>query len=60
MNTSLESLTLPGLITLTPSGFEKGSARCAPENVGSDDPNMERLVALAAEHGMDFPDPIAR
>ena len=46
------------LITLTPSGFEKWFARCAAEFAGSDSADMERIAAVAAEHGMYFPNPV--
>ncbi len=47
------------LITLTPSGFEKWFARCAEEFAGLVVPDMQRIAALAAEHGMYFVEPVS-
>jgi quercetin dioxygenase-like cupin family protein len=42
------------LITATPSGFEDFFARCAEEFARSAEPDMSRLIEIAAEHGIHF------
>ena len=45
------------LIHTTPSGFEIFFARCTEEFTGSGGPDMNRIVAIAAEHGIHFASP---
>lgn len=42
------------LVTTSPSGFETFFTRCAAEFAKPGPPNMERLVAISAEHGIYF------
>jgi hypothetical protein len=42
------------LIMTAPSGFEKFFARCAPEFVELDKPDMSRFAEIGAEHGIHF------
>jgi uncharacterized RmlC-like cupin family protein len=42
------------LISTSPSGFEDFFARCAAEFEQPQGPNMDRIVAISAEHGIHF------
>lgn len=42
------------LIQATPAGFETFFARCAGEFAKPGPPDMERIVAISAEHGIHF------
>jgi hypothetical protein len=42
------------LISTSPSGFETFFARCAGEFAKPGVPNMERIIAISAEHGIHF------
>lgn len=42
------------LIQTAPSGFEKFFARCADEFAKPGSPDMERIIAMSAEHGIHF------
>jgi quercetin dioxygenase-like cupin family protein len=42
------------LLTTTPSGFEIFFARCAEEFARPGPPDMPRIIAIAAEHGIHF------
>jgi quercetin dioxygenase-like cupin family protein len=42
------------LISTRPSGFEIFFARCAAEFASSGGPNMERIMAISAEHSIHF------
>ena len=44
-------------IALTPSGFETFFARCAAEFAKPGGPEMERIVAISAEHGIYYVSP---
>lgn len=44
------------LIQTSPSGFETFFERCAAEFAKEGPPDMERIVAIAAEHGIHFVD----
>jgi len=45
------------LISTSPSGFETFFARCAAEFARPDGPDMERITAISAEHGIHFVQP---
>jgi quercetin dioxygenase-like cupin family protein len=45
------------LIATTPAGFEIFFARCAEEFAKSEGPDMERIVAISAEHGIHYVTP---
>ena len=42
------------LLTTTPGGFDKYFARCAEEFAKGGPPDMERIFAISAEHGIHF------
>jgi len=42
------------LVSTSPSGFETFFARCSEEFLRPGGPNMERIVAISAEHGIHF------
>lgn len=42
------------LISTAPAGFEIFFARCAEEFAKAGAPNMERIIAISAEHGIHF------
>jgi hypothetical protein len=42
------------LIMTTPSGFENFFARCAEEFARPGGPDMSRILAIGAEHGIHF------
>lgn len=42
------------LVTTYPSGFEKFFARCTEEFAKEGGPNMDRIMAISAEHGIHF------
>lgn len=46
---------LKQLITTSPSGFETFFRRCHEEFQAPGGPNMDRILAIAAEHGIHFP-----
>jgi quercetin dioxygenase-like cupin family protein len=43
------------LVHTSPSGFEDFFARCAAESGKPSPPDMDRLIRIAAEHGIHFP-----
>jgi quercetin dioxygenase-like cupin family protein len=45
------------LISTRPSGFENFFGRCAEEFKQPGGPNMERIIAISAEHGIHFVQP---
>jgi quercetin dioxygenase-like cupin family protein len=45
------------LISTAPAGFELFFARCADEFGRSGGPDMQRIVAISAEHGIHFVEP---
>jgi quercetin dioxygenase-like cupin family protein len=45
------------LVSTSPSGFEKFFARCADEFAKPGGPDMERIIAISAEHGIHFVKP---
>jgi hypothetical protein len=45
------------LVSTSPSGFETFFARCAEEFANPGGPNMERIFAISAEHGIHFVQP---
>jgi quercetin dioxygenase-like cupin family protein len=45
------------LISTSPAGFETFFARCADEFAKPGAPDMERIVAISAEHGIHFVQP---
>jgi quercetin dioxygenase-like cupin family protein len=45
------------LITTSPSGFETFFSRCAEEFAKPGGPDMQRIVAISAEHGIHFVQP---
>jgi quercetin dioxygenase-like cupin family protein len=42
------------LVTTSPAGFERFFARCADEFAKPGGPQMDRIVAISAEHGIHF------
>ena len=42
------------LLTTAPAGFDKYFARCAEEFAKGGEPDMARIVAISAEHGIHF------
>jgi len=54
-NTGEQPLRL--LISTAPAGFERFFARCADEFGRPDGPDMQRIVAISAEHGIHFVEP---
>ncbi len=42
------------LLTTLPGGFDKYFARCAEEFAKGGEPDMERIFAISAEHGIHF------
>jgi hypothetical protein len=42
------------LVTTYPAGFEKFFGHCADEFAKPGGPNMDRIVAISAEHGIHF------
>lgn len=42
------------LISTSPSGFETFFARCAEEFAKDGGPDMQRIIAMSAEHGIHF------
>jgi hypothetical protein len=42
------------LLTTTPSGFEIFFARCAEVFAQPGEPDMPRIIAISAEHGIEF------
>lgn len=49
------TVPLVQLISTAPAGFETFFARCAAEFAAPGGPNMERILAIGAEHGIHFP-----
>jgi quercetin dioxygenase-like cupin family protein len=45
------------LVSTSPSGFETFFAKCAEEFAKSGSPDMERIMAISAEHGIHFVEP---
>jgi quercetin dioxygenase-like cupin family protein len=45
------------LVSTTPSGFEIFFGKCACEFANPDGPDMPKIMAIAAEHGIEFVNP---
>jgi len=45
------------LVSVSPAGFENFFAKCAAEFAQSSGPDMARIMAFAAEHGLNFVPP---
>lgn len=49
------TIPLRQLITLSPAGFEVFFSRCAEEFTQNSPPDLDRVLAIAAEHQITFP-----